>query len=54
MKQYAVPFSYKVTEYGTYTGMALDADQAYRDAVDYVQDTYTDVTDIEVEEAKEI
>jgi hypothetical protein len=54
MAQYAVPFSYKVTEYGTYTGEAPDGEQAYRDAVDYVQDTYPDVSDIEVEEAKEI
>lgn len=54
MKQFEIGFSYKVEEFGVVTLDAMDIDDAYVAAEDYVKETYPDVTDITVDYAKEI
>lgn len=54
MKQFEIGFGYKIEEFGVVTLDALDIDDAYVAAEDYVKETYPDVTDITIDYAKEI
>ncbi len=54
MKQFEVSFSYKITEWGTVILSVDTEDDADAEARDYVREAFPDVTDIEIEEIKEI
>jgi len=55
MKTYECEFEYKIKEYGSivFDGCE-DPDDAEQRAVEYVEDTYPDVSEIEITSIKEV
>jgi len=54
MTRYEVNFSYKLPEWGTVTLEAKDLQEAEELALEYVEESYPDVEDIEVDVIREI
>lgn len=54
MTNYAVDFSYKIEEYGVVELEADTLEQAEDFAREYVTETYSDVTDVQIDGIKEV
>jgi len=54
MTSYEVNFSYKLPEWGTVTLEAKDLQEAEELALEYVEESYPDVENIEVDAIREI
>lgn len=54
MAKFEIQFSYRIPEWGDVTLDAVDAAEAEELALEYVKDTYTDITDITVDNIKEL
>lgn len=54
MARYAVDFSYKIEEFGVVEMDADNIEQAEDFAREYVQETYPDVLDVQIDSIKEL